>query len=216
MPLDDNAPWRLTRRRRILAAAAQLFAEKPFNAVQVDEVAKSAGIGKATLYRYFPSKDELYLEVLGEALHGLERRFAEIAAAPEPPSAALEQMIRTLVHVLGEQVASLRLLDGENAALAGRWRSVYRSRRQAIIDSLRAVLARGLASGAFRNIDLDVTPAFLIGMIRGGLMGVAHLPHDRLADAAVALVVQGGLVEQPATAAPPAAAAAGRPAVTSS
>ncbi|HEY0526779.1 MAG TPA: TetR/AcrR family transcriptional regulator [Stellaceae bacterium] len=216
MPLDDNAPWRLTRRRRILAAAAQLFAEKPFNAVQVDEVAKSAGIGKATLYRYFPSKDELYLEVLGEALHGLERRFAEIAAAPEPPSAALERMIRTLVHVLGEQVASLRLLDGENAALAGRWRSVYRSRRQAIIDSLRAVLARGLAAGAFRNVDLDVTPAFLIGMIRGGLMGVAHLPHDRLADAAVALVVQGGLVEQPATAAPPTAAAADRPAVTSS
>jgi AcrR family transcriptional regulator len=212
MLLDEQASWRLNRRRRILAAAARLFAERPFNAVQVDEVARLAGIGKATLYRYFSSKDELYLEVFGEALHGLERRFAEIAAAPEPPAAALERMIRTLVDVLGEQLASLRLLDGENAELAGRWRSVYRSRRQAIIDSLRAVLARGLAEGAFRNVDLDVTPALLIGMVRGGLMGLAHLPHERIAEAAVALVLQGGLVEDGLVA----AAAAAGPAVTPS
>jgi AcrR family transcriptional regulator len=212
MLLDEQASWRLNRRRRILSAAARLFAERPFNAVQVDEVARLAGIGKATLYRYFSSKDELYLEVFGEALHGLERRFAEIAAAPESPAAALERMIRTLVDVLGEQLASLRLLDGENAELAGRWRSVYRSRRQAIIDSLRAVLARGLAAGAFRNVDLDVTPALLIGMVRGGLMGLAHLPHERIAEAAVALVLQGGLVEDGLIA----AAASAGPAVTPS
>ena len=193
MIIVDEAPWRVRRRQLILDAAARLFAERPYGAVQMDDVARLAGAGKATVYRYFPSKEELYLAVFDEALSGLERRFAEIAAERLPPPAALEAMLRVLVDVLAEQVASLRLLDFEHAALAGRWRSVYRARRKAIVDALGAVLAAGQTGGEFRNVDSDVTPALLVGLIRGGLMGAPGASRERLADAAVALVLGGGL-----------------------
>ena len=61
MPLDaEEIPdWRARRREVILNAAAELFAGRDYASVQVEEVAKRAGVGKATLYRYFPSKEEL-------------------------------------------------------------------------------------------------------------------------------------------------------------
>jgi AcrR family transcriptional regulator len=193
MTICNEAPWRVRRRQQILEAARRLFAERPYGAVQMDDVARLAGVGKPTLYRYFPSKEELYLAVFDEALSGLERRFAELADAGLPPSERLDGMLRALVDVLAEQVASLRLLDFEHAELAGRWRSVYRGRRKAIVDALGEVLAAGRRTGEFRNVDPEVTPALLVGLVRGGLMGAPNAPRERLADAAVALVLGGGL-----------------------
>ncbi len=49
---------------KILAAASELFFDKGFQAVSVDEIVIQAGISKMTLYRYFISKDQLVMEVL--------------------------------------------------------------------------------------------------------------------------------------------------------
>jgi AcrR family transcriptional regulator len=193
MLLEQEAPWRLRRRQRIVDAASRLFAANPYGAVQMDDVARAAGVGKATLYRYFPSKEELYLAIFGAALGGLEQRLAEIAAARLKPSEALERLLRCLVELLGDQLRSLRLLDGESAELAAGWRSVMRNRRRVILDVIRSLLEEGMATGEFRNVDPDVTPALLVGMVRGGLMGAADVPRDRLADAVLALVLKGGL-----------------------
>jgi len=58
-------------RERILNTAYDLFAQRGIRAVGVDEVIERAGVAKATLYRHFPSKDELVLGFLEER----ERRW---------------------------------------------------------------------------------------------------------------------------------------------
>jgi hypothetical protein len=55
------------------------------------------------------------------------------------------------------------------------------------------VLERGVASGDFRPLDLEVTPALLLGMIRGGLINAPGVARERLAEAAIDLVLHGGL-----------------------
>jgi hypothetical protein len=85
---------------------------------------------------------------------------------------------------------SLRLLTGEQPDLVDRWRVLFRGRRRPIQDALRAVLVAGIANGEFRDVDPDVVPALLLGMIRGGVMG-ADVPRVRLARAAVDLVLHG-------------------------
>jgi AcrR family transcriptional regulator len=57
---------------RILAAAREAFAERGFN-VGVEEIARRAGVGKATLFRRFPSKDALILAVLDGFVADMER-----------------------------------------------------------------------------------------------------------------------------------------------
>jgi AcrR family transcriptional regulator len=68
-PLSEN--MRTDARERILNTAYDLFAQRGVRAVGVDEVIERAGVAKATLYRHFPSKDELVLGFLVER----ERRW---------------------------------------------------------------------------------------------------------------------------------------------
>lgn len=192
MPLDGQRHWRERRRRKILDAAAQLFAEAPYAAVQVEEIARRAGIGKPTLYRYFPSKESLYTEIFDAALTRLESELADAAASTRPPRDQLAAMLIFLAAAF-EQTRTLRVLDEEKPGHADRWRSLYRARRRTILGHVRRAIEAGCASGAFRDVDLEVTPALLIGMIRGGLMGAPDAPPERIAAAAIELVLGGGL-----------------------
>jgi AcrR family transcriptional regulator len=53
-------------RKRIVDTAYELFTRRSVRAVGVDEVVARSGVAKATLYRHFPSKDDLVLEVLAQ------------------------------------------------------------------------------------------------------------------------------------------------------
>src|SRR5512147_1668242 len=72
------------KRRQILSAAARLFANGPFHAVRLEDVAAAARVGKGTLYVYFKSKEDLYgalafelfSEVLGRLKGEVGRRRA--------------------------------------------------------------------------------------------------------------------------------------------
>lgn len=182
--------WREARRGRILAAATTLFANRGFGEVQMDDVARLAGMGKPTLYRYFPSKAELFLAAFDGLLDDIDARLQTIVESGQPPSRQVAAMVAVLVDGLADQIATLPYLEGESPDIAGRWRVAYRRRRRQIIDRLRQPLAAGLASGEFRDVDLEVTPALIMGMIRGGLVG-AQAPAARIVTAIQALVLGG-------------------------
>src|SRR5690349_22490910 len=59
-----SQPQRTDVHERILAAAYKLFSRRGIRAVGVDEIIETAGVAKATLYRHFPSKDDLVLAFL--------------------------------------------------------------------------------------------------------------------------------------------------------
>src|SRR3954464_3115614 len=108
--------WRHERRSKILGAAAELFGAQPYDSVQMRDVAARAGVGKPTLYRYFPSKEELFLEVFKSGLDRLEGEITAILAAKEQPRKSLEKLLRALLGALGGQVAALRLLTDHQSA----------------------------------------------------------------------------------------------------
>lgn len=197
MPLDETPTWRARRRQKILEAAADLFARLPYRDVQVDDVARAAGVGKPTLYRYFPSKEDLYLEVFDQALIVLDRRLRVPAGQGATPPDALAHMMRTLVDTFAEYLPVLMALGDDPARLAERVREVLRRRTLCIAESLRDALEAGIASGHFRPVDLTVTPAMLIGMIRGAVMGAGDQPRARLIDALLDLILKGGLTATP-------------------
>ncbi|MFZ1992036.1 MAG: TetR/AcrR family transcriptional regulator [Alphaproteobacteria bacterium] len=184
--------WRAKRRDKILASASRLFCRTAYEAVQMDDVAAAAGVGKATLYRYFPSKDQLYLEVCTEAFARLEENLR--AAEHLPPAKALASMITALIDVLAEQIASLQLLSGERSPIAERWRVLYRRERRTIIEALRKVLAAGIETGEFRALDLEAAPRLLLGMVRGGLAMSEGLGRAELTTAMLDLVFKGTMM----------------------
>ena len=191
MPLDaEEVPdWRARRRELILGAAAELFAGRDYAEVQVDEVARRAGVGKATLYRYFPSKEELYLESLERALGGLEQRLDANLAPDATAVTRLSRMVSALVDTLSEQLPTLKLLGGDQSDLADRMRRILRRRSARTAASLRQVLEEGIAAGEFREIDTDLLPLLIIGMVRGGIMLAGNRPRAALERAVLDLVL---------------------------
>lgn len=194
MPLDTTPDWRLRRREAILAAAAELFARRPYHEVQVDDVAKRAGVGKATLYRYFPSKEELYLHALDEALGRLEACLH----TPSPPNALPEEVlackVRALLTTYVEQLPTLKVLGGDHSHLAEQARQIFRRSTGRIAAALREVLEAGRAAGRFRTMDTEMTPLLIIGMARGAIMMADKAP-ERLEAAILDLVLKGALAK---------------------
>ena len=66
---------RAARKQIIIDSALELFAKKPFYAVGMRDVADEAGVSPATLYRYFPSQEELFVEAFIQDISSVSREF---------------------------------------------------------------------------------------------------------------------------------------------
>jgi len=189
MTVLPRRDWRQERRQKILSSATELFGANPYDSVQMRDVAALAEVGKPTLYRYFPSKEELFLEVFKSGLDRLDSEVAAILKDREQPIQSLERLLEALLNALGGQVAALRMLTDDQSAVMRRWRNEFRRRRRPFVEAARTILEQGIASGEFRSVDLDAVPSMLIGLVRGGLIGTDRLPRERFAAAMIDLVI---------------------------
>ena len=84
------------RRRRLLELGTDLFARHDYDALSMAAIAREAGISKALLYHYFPSKQAYFVATL-------EQKAAELAAliAPDPALSAAQQLATSLDAFLG-------------------------------------------------------------------------------------------------------------------
>jgi AcrR family transcriptional regulator len=180
------------KRRRIVEAASVVFAARPFHLASMDDVASAAAVGKGTLYRYFPSKDDLHLALVEEAFDLLVARLEREGDPGLAPVAALRRMIEAIVDTFARHLPFFRLLQEGEARLVLRRRQAIRLRRERIARLLAEVLERGAASGELRAVDPVLGPAMLIGMVWGTTLNHAHeLPAALLAERVTDLSLHG-------------------------
>lgn len=82
-------------RLALLDAAATTLAQKP--GASLNDISKSAGVGRATLYRYFPNRDELLRELTIEAYERSEQAFAAVRVQGKSSVETLRDLIAALV-----------------------------------------------------------------------------------------------------------------------
>ncbi len=134
------------REEAIIQTVNRLLAEKGFDAMTVDEVAADVGIAKASLYKHFPSKEDLAAAAMARAM---ERACEFVAALPEAdaPRDKLKAVVRwTLEMQLAGQMPSLPSQNSSlRAALMGN-RS-YMDGLMRVSDLLGAWIEAGQAAG---------------------------------------------------------------------
>lgn len=90
------------RRTEILFAAITLLRERPYNKINIADVAKRAGMAKGTVFLYFRTREELFLAIASREFeqwfHAMDRSFAEIAGASE--KAARDRVLNALSNML--------------------------------------------------------------------------------------------------------------------
>lgn len=192
----EEARWRRERRGRIVASALRLFSEHPYETVQMDDVARLAGVAKPTLYRYFGSKEELFLASLEEALGELELAVQR-AARGEDVRAALRGVLACVLESLGHCTAAIRAFDDAEPTLGDQGRALIRRRVDAIRRTVSGLLSRGRRAGVIDVPDVDSAAIALIGAAR---MLAAKTPEAQRSKAFAtlwALIERGLLVDVP-------------------
>ncbi|WP_245906383.1 TetR/AcrR family transcriptional regulator [Teichococcus aestuarii] len=143
----------MATRDSILEAARAEFALRGLAGARVDEIAARAGANKRMLYAYFGSKEALWLTVLegAYAAKRAEERALDVAALP--PAEAMAQLVRFNLRYTAAHPEFVALLNQENLHQAEYLRHSERvpALYSPLLDTLRAVLARGEAGGDFRQ-----------------------------------------------------------------
>ncbi len=173
-PRDPGTDDRITR------AAAELLLQRGFDRTNVDDVAARAGVGKATVYRRWPSKEDLAVAAM-ETLYSAEM--------PEPDTgsirtdlAASYRAVLTFVNT-PEGEAFLRTSIAESVR-DGRIAALYRSSTERREQQSRATFERAIARGEVRpEIDVDSAVQWLGGLL--AVRAITHRPMPSVDDADV-------------------------------
>jgi AcrR family transcriptional regulator len=107
------------RRNRILAVAQEVFAEHGFRSADVKTIAERAGVGKATIYKFFDSKEALLLTIVEENLNHIRDLALKHLISNEPPLDRLRGVCVSIARYLAGNREFSRVLIQEAGEFAG-------------------------------------------------------------------------------------------------
>jgi AcrR family transcriptional regulator len=134
------------RRQQLIGVALQLFGAGSYHATSMDDIAERAGVTKPVLYQHFPSKSQLYLELIETVGNDLLATVASSAAAESQPSARVLAGFRAYFGFVAAQTDAFRLLFGGGAR-----------QDDEFADAVQAV-ERSIAQTIAGLIDVDLEP----------------------------------------------------------
>ena len=145
----------------IIDSAATILAERG-DAASMEEIASAAGIGRATLYRYFPNREELLSAMAAASVQELAARIKEANLKAVPIEEAIARLARGIIATGSKYTA----LNGDSA----KYTNAYPDFDVKVIEPVRALFRRGIADGSLReDLPLDVLMDLFSSLIKGAL-----------------------------------------------
>ncbi len=159
-------------RDELLDVARQVIAEEGVDA-SLRDIARRAGVGIGTLYRHFPTREDLLAAIIGEGVARLSARAADLSAT-KPPGEALESWLADVARRIGPyRGLAGTMLDAVTDE--GAWDSRLCATCNDLMDAGRHLLARAQADHAVRP---DVTWSDVFTAV-AAISGIAHqCGHD--------------------------------------
>lgn len=156
-------------RQRIVTAARRCIAETGFHGAQMAAIAEAAGLSTGAIYRYFPSKAALFVEVLGAGAQHEVRLLQDIAAGDQPPAERLRAAVECFTRraLEGPHIAHAFIAEPVDPDVD----SERRAQRRALADVIRGILDDGIADGSFPPQDAQLSAAGIVGAFNEALVG---------------------------------------------
>ncbi len=168
----------------ILHAAEKVFVQKGYSLCTVDDIAEEAQFSKATLYRYFESKSDIFLEII---FGSIETSYQEIKKIKEKTLSAGEKLRELIGYIFSyyhEKKNLARILFMEKSAMEKIMKTDldfhvthapihpdisprFLSKMKQISDLISEIIKEGVESGEFRKIDIHDASVVLGSLIRG-------------------------------------------------
>ncbi|MCP1497485.1 TetR/AcrR family transcriptional regulator of autoinduction and epiphytic fitness [Pseudomonas migulae] len=171
-----TAPQRLTDRKReaIIQAAIAEFRANGFDITSMDKIAATAGVSKRTVYNHFPSKEELFAEILNQLWARVTAEQETSYRADLPLRDQMRLMLMAKLQMLGDD----NFLDLARVAIAATIHSPERAQNMVARmgereEGLTVWIRAAQADGRLKPVD----PGFAAQQIQGMLKSFAFWPQ---------------------------------------
>jgi TetR/AcrR family transcriptional regulator of autoinduction and epiphytic fitness len=189
-----TAPLRLTDRKReaIIQAAIAEFRANGFEVTSMDKIAATAGVSKRTVYNHFPSKEELFAEILNQLWARISAEQSVTYNRDQPLREQLRQMLQAKVQLMADE----NFLTLARVAIAATIHSPERAqnmiermgeREEALTVWIRAAQA----DGRLKPVD----PEFAAHQVQGLLKTFGFWPQMSMGRAALDVEMQNSVAE---------------------
>ncbi len=183
------------KRLEIMERCADLFDSGGYHRATMQMLADEVGLGKPTLYHYFASKTDIlyaihqkHIAALIEGLDAEQRRGSS-------PQEMLISACRDILEEIARHPGYVRAFFEHYGELEGAKRAEIRARRQEYFDKVCGIIKAGIASGAFRKCDIELTTLGFLGMCSWAYQWyppmVEKIPPQKLAETLCTTFFQG-------------------------
>lgn len=196
MPEDNVLIYKGRKFDQVVAGARDIFLRDGFEGASVDDIARSAQVSKATLYKYFPDKRLLFLEVCAVQCRALADSALDLEQSDRPIQEILRQgvdlLIRFLVSPFAQNIHQLAIGEAERFPQFAR--EFYRTGPALGHERVRRLLSLGVERGELLIDDLDLAAEQLIGLCRTDLwLRVSFKVQDTASETQIARVADGAV-----------------------
>jgi AcrR family transcriptional regulator len=142
-------------KQRIIQIASQRFRQVGISKVTLDEIAAELGMSKKTMYKFFPSKEDLLSGVVHTMMNGLRAKVESIVVSDKSFNEKLPEILGHLGREIG--MTSKQFLIDLQRFTPDLWREMDEFRRQRILTNVRQLFVQAKEEKMFRsdlNIDL--------------------------------------------------------------
>ena len=163
--------------QRIIAAAAELMLHRGFDKMTVDDVAAKAGVGKATVYRRWPSKEDLAVAAMAE-IYATEIPDADTGSLRTDLKESLTMALTFVNSPQGQAYIRTSMAEAvRDERIAG----LYRASTERVEQNAAKMYQRAIDRGEVRpDVNIDVVVQWVGGLI--GMRAITHRPLPRLED----------------------------------
>jgi AcrR family transcriptional regulator len=143
------------RREEIIDTAARLFARRGYSDTDTQVLADELGVGKGTLYRYFPSKQELFLAAVDRVMRKLGQCIDAAITGVEDGLEIVTRGVRAYIDFFAENPDFVELLIQERAQFKDRKKPTYFAYRDANAERWRSLYRGLIAAGRVRDMSIE-------------------------------------------------------------
>ncbi len=194
---DAQVSRRFRRHGEILRAATGLFCEKGYHEVTMEEIAGEMGVSKGTIYNYFSSKENLYLEILKESFEAIETLLQKEIENSDPAPLKLRKLLATIFTFYRRNWKVLRILSRDETHLLKEHFELTEKWRTRRVRLYERIIKKGINEGSF----VEQNPRLRALMLYGAV-GAVMVHHDfsmdagEVADAVFSQLASGLLVNK--------------------
>ncbi|MAR30241.1 MAG: hypothetical protein CMG24_04830 [Candidatus Marinimicrobia bacterium] len=171
MVSDRKKEERILRKKLIIDSALSVFNKLGIDKTTMSEIASEAGFGKATLYYYYPSKDDVYSEIMVTGWKLLWVEVEDLILNDSPPKKKLFQILDQICHVVKSDNNLFKFLFTAPSHIQEIKEHPWKTYQVRLYSILESTIEQGCKEGDFINLNPGVLMKAVGGLFHELLLG---------------------------------------------